>query len=286
MLAVVVAGVYVNRFTPVVLLPLTRLRMTGFWENSVFLANAALFLLVGLQLHEVAQAAFSINSWTVVMRDAVIVNVVVIVVRFAWVLGLEYMPVIGGSSEHPQGDWRHALIVAWSGLRGAVSLAAALAIPLQVGNVQFPHRDLIIFITFTVILVTLVGGGLTLPWAIRMLDTESEADEETDERQQALALTATAALARTNELEKSGDIDAEHAYALRRRFEHRREIKKDDESGNRDHVRQHVDAERQVISAQRETLIAMRERGEIDNAVLRELLVVLDLDDSRLALDA
>src|SRR5471032_1106018 len=195
-LAVVVAEVYVNRFTPVVLLPLTRLRAIGFWENSVFLANAALFLLVGLQLHEVAQAAFSINSWTVVLRDAVIVNVVVIVVRFAWVLGLEYMPVIGGSSEHPEGDWRHAIIVAWSGLRGAVSLAAALAIPIQIGNVQFPHRDLIIFITFTVILVTLVGGGLTLPLAVKALDTENEADEELAERQKALALTAAAAMAR------------------------------------------------------------------------------------------
>jgi Na+/H+ antiporter len=285
-LAVVVAGVFVNRYTPIVLLPQSRLRAIGFWENSVFLANAALFLLVGLQLHAVAQAAFSINSWTVVLRDAVIVNVVVIVVRFAWVLGLEYMPVLGGSSEHPEGDWRHAIIVAWSGLRGAVSLAAALAIPLQIGNVQFPHRDLIIFITFTVILVTLVGGGLTLPLAVKALDTENEADEELAERQKALALTATAAIARIGELERNNDIDAEHANALRRRYEHRREVKREAEEGSRDHLRQHIDAEHEVITAQRKALIEMRARGEIDNAVLRELQLALDFEDSKLALDA
>jgi Na+/H+ antiporter len=286
-LAVVVAGVYANRFTPIVITPKARVRGFGFWENFVFLANAVLFLLVGLQLHAVAHAAFAINSWTTVLRDAVIVNVVVIVVRFAWVLGIEYLPVIGGSSEHAEGDWRHAIIVAWSGLRGAVSLAAALAIPLSIGGVQFPHRDLIIFITFTVILVTLVGGGLTLPLIVRALNTEAEEDEEAGERQKGLALASAAALRRIGELESEGTIDAQHAGALRRRYEHRRELDSETEDGaSPEHRRQHVDAEREVLDAQRYALIAMRERGEIDNVVLREIQMRLDLEDTKLSLDA
>jgi len=286
-LAVVVAGVYVNRFTPIVITPKARIRGIGFWENFVFLANAVLFLLVGLQLHSVASATFAVNSWTVVLRDAAIVNVVLIVVRFAWVLGIEYLPVIGGSSEHPNGDWKHALIVAWSGLRGAVSLAAALAIPIAVSGVQFPHRDLIIFITFTVILVTLVGGGLTLPLLIQSLKLEDEEEEETGERQSALGLAAAAALRRIDELERDGTIDEKHAGALRKRYEHRRELNREAEDrAGTEHLRQHVGAEREVLSAQRNALIAMRERGEIDNAVLRDLQLRLDLEDAKLSLDA
>ncbi|HEX3468320.1 MAG TPA: Na+/H+ antiporter [Candidatus Elarobacter sp.] len=283
-LSVVTAGVYVNRFTPTVLTPSSRLQLIGFWETFVFIANALLFLLVGLQLHTIAANVFAHDSWPVVLWYALVVNAVVIVVRLAWFLGTEYMPVIGGSSEHPDGDWRHALIASWSGLRGAVSLAAALAIPLTTAaGAAFPHRDLIIFLTFSVIFVTLVGGGLTLPGLIAVLHVAEDDPEEAEDLRRALSEIARAALSRVDELARDDRIDAAHATALRKRYEHERLLSaKATGEGVPEAEQQHWDAEREVIDAQRRALIALRARGEIDNAILRRVLVSLDLAERRL----
>jgi NhaP-type Na+/H+ or K+/H+ antiporter len=132
-LAVVTAGVYANRFTPRVLTPAARTQLIGFWTTLVFVANAMLFLFVGLQLHGVAHAAFERYSWQVVIGYALAINAVIIVVRLVLVELAEYAPT-GAPADHAAPDWKHALVVAWSGLRGAVSLAAALAIPLMLPN--------------------------------------------------------------------------------------------------------------------------------------------------------
>ncbi len=283
-LAVVTAGVYVNRLNPRVMLPVARTRIAGFWETVVFLVNTVLFLVVGLQLHDVATAAFGRHSWPVVIGYAAAVNVVTIIVRLGLAVAAEYAPT-RAPADHAAPDWKHALIVAWSGLRGAVSLAAALAIPLALPNgAPFPDRDLIIFVTFSVILVTLVGGGLTLPSVVRRLHVEG-GNEERDELRLALIRSAEAALARIDGLEAEGRIDTEHADRLREKFEHRRELQRaagDDPAV--DHAARHRDAEHEVIAAQRKAIIDMRERGEIDNVVLRRVQADLDLAASRAAL--
>jgi monovalent cation/hydrogen antiporter len=282
-LAVVTTGVYVNRFTPSVLTPETRLQLVGFWETFVFVANALLFLLVGLQLHEIAERVFQLYSWQTVLWYTLAINAVVVVVRFAFTLGIEYVPFIGAASEHSEGDWKHAVVAAWSGLRGAVSLAAALALPLTVaGGAAFPDRDLIIFLTFTVILVTLVGGGLTLPFVIERLHIEDENEEETEDLRRAYKGTSEAALARIAELERDGRIDPDHARTLRRRYEHIRTEADMRTPEALKHERRHSEAEREVIEAQREALIELRQRGEIDNVVLRGIQRSLDLSESRL----
>lgn len=283
-LSVVTAGVYVNRFTPEVLTPTSRLQLRGFWETFVFVANALLFLLVGLQLRGIAENVLYDYSWQSIVWYTIAVNATVIFVRFAWVLGTEYLPLIGGSSEHPDGDWKHALIVAWSGLRGAVSLAAALALPLTiVGGAPFPHRDLVIFLTFSVILVTLVAGGLTLPGLIKVLNAADGEDEEGEDLRRAVAEIAQAALTRIDALERDGRIDAAHAKELRRRYEHEKLVSRKLAEGAVPPEEQlRWQAERDVIAAQREALIALRARGEIDNAVLRRVLTTLDLAERRL----
>ena len=283
-LSVVTAGVYVNRFTPTVLTPSSRLQLVGFWETFVFIANALLFLLVGLQLRTIAANVFAHDSWPAVLLYAVIVNVAVIGVRLVWFLATEYVPVIGGSSEHPEGDWRHALIASWSGLRGAVSLAAALAIPLTTASgAAFPHRDLIIFLTFSVIFVTLVGGGLTLPRVIAALHVAENEPEETEDLRRAQNEIARAALARIDELARDNRIDAAHASALRKRYEHERLLSAKASGGDLPEAEeQHWNAEREVIDAQRRALVDLRERGEIDNAILRHVLISLDLAERRL----
>ncbi len=282
-LATVTAGVYSSRATPTVMTPATRLQGIGFWETFVFLANAVLFLLVGLQLRAIAGAVFEHHSWPSVVWYAVTVNVVVIAVRFAWILGTEYIPSIGGSSEHPEPDPKHAVVAAWSGFRGAVSLAAALAIPTALASgAPFPNRDLLIFLTFTVILVTLVGGGFSLPAAIRRLKIADERDEEAEELRRALVGVATAALARIGLLEREGRIDSHHAVTLRNRYERKRRLAgAEPDADELDDDRRDAEAERDVIATERRALIAMRRNGEIDNAVLRRVQRSLDLAEQR-----
>ncbi len=284
-LAVVTAGVYVNRLNPRVMQPIARMRIVGFWDTVVFLANTVLFLVVGLQLHDVATVAFERHSWPLVIGYALVVNAVAIVVRLALAVAGEFAPT-RAPADHAAPDWKHALIVAWSGLRGAVSLAAALAIPLSLPNgAPFPDRDLIIFVTFSVILVTLVGGGLTLPSVVRRLHVEG-GTEERDELRLARLRSAEAALLRIGELEEEGRIDTAHAQQLREQFEHKRDLQRSaDEQPAAEHAARHRDVEREVIEAQRQAIINLRERGEIDNVVLRRVQSDLDLAASRSALN-
>jgi CPA1 family monovalent cation:H+ antiporter len=217
-------------------------------------------------------------TWPTLLWYAFLVNAAVIGTRFAWLLGQEFIPGIGAAYEHPDPDWKHAIIAAWSGLRGAVSLAAALAIPATVAlGTPLAHRHLVIFLTFSVILVTLVGGGLTLPLIIRVLDVHEEAPEEDAELRHAIAGMADAALARLDELVRSGSIDADGAGRLRRSYEHKREHVE----GHPPEEQEAVEAEAQLIAAERAALIAMRARGEIDNTVLRRVQRMLDIAEER-----
>jgi monovalent cation/hydrogen antiporter len=130
-LAAVYAGIAANGFTPVVLTPQARLQAAGFWNTVVFLANAILFLLVGLQLHTLVHQVLARYTWLTLILDVLAVNVTVILVRFVWFIGNEFtpgLPLVSGGDVAP--NWRRALVAAWSGLRGSVSLAAALAIPV------------------------------------------------------------------------------------------------------------------------------------------------------------
>jgi CPA1 family monovalent cation:H+ antiporter len=280
-LAVVTAGVYANHFTPKVMTPAARTQIVGFWNTLVFLANAGLFLVVGLQLHALARNAFERNSWPLVIGSTIAVNAVLIVVRLVLVVAAEYAPTTA-PADHAAPDWRHALVVGWSGLRGAVSLAAALAIPLLLpSGAPFPNRDLILFITFSVIVVTLVGGGLTLPTLVRRLHIVA-GDEEGDELRKALIASAEAAIARIGELQREGRLDDEHADLLREQYEHKRDLHSNpDDGAKRDHIARHITIESELIEAQRRAVIELRARGEIDNVVLRRVQSDLDLAATR-----
>lgn len=276
-LAVVFAGLFANRYTPRVITPAARLQAIGFWDSLVFITNAMLFVLVGLQLHALAGAVLAEYSWQRVLAYAAIVNVTIVGIRFAWLMLEEAIPVIG-TSEHPEGDYKHALITSWSGLRGAVSLAAALALPVMTPLGPLPHRSLVVFLTFSVILVTLVGGGLTLPILIRRLALPPSTEEE-DELAVGLQHMSEAALARLAKLEREGRIEPQEAYRLRRRYEHRRRHLDgslgDEESG--------LAVERELLETERTALISLRDRGEIDNTALRRLQHVLDIAEERVS---
>ena len=275
-LAVVTTGIYTSRLTARILTPASRRRTTGFWNTLVFVANAVLFFVIGLQLHSVARDAFKADPWQFVLGTSIAVNVVILIVRFIFVMIAEYAP-IAAPPDHAAPNWRHALVVAWSGLRGAISLAAALAIPLALPDgADFPHRNLIIFVTFTVILVTLIGGGLTLPALVGSLTIEG-GTEEKDETRAALIKTSEAALRRIDELEREGGLDTVHAQTMREKFQHRQAVQQKGEPERVAHRDRFFEAEGEVIAAQREALIDMRDRGDIDNVVFRTLQAQLDM---------
>src|SRR4051812_42951943 len=195
-LAAVATGIYVGWRAPEI--STAAMRLTGFaiWEVLIFLVNALLFVLIGLQLPQILDGLSGISPGELLWQ-AVAISGTVIACRIAWVHGITV--VIRSVDRRPQqlarrGDWRARTITGWCGMRGAVSLAAALAL-----STDFPQRNLILFLTFSVILATLVLQGLTLPLVIRALgvhDDGSEAREELVARRRA----TDAALTRLDEL--------------------------------------------------------------------------------------
>jgi Na+/H+ antiporter len=163
-LAAVTIGVYMGWYTPQLTNVNTRLSGNAFWEILVFLVNALLFALVGLQLHGIVQR---LNVNATLIAHAAYVALTVIVLRILCLPVFTYVPRVLFRSirEHdPYPPWQAPAVISWAGFRGAVSLAAALALPADL-----PGRDLIVFLTFAVILVTLVGQGLTLPYLLHLL---------------------------------------------------------------------------------------------------------------------
>jgi NhaP-type Na+/H+ or K+/H+ antiporter len=202
-LAAVTAGVYLGWRAPDLITPQTRLQATAVWEILIFLLNATLFILIGLQLPVIADGLDAYTTGELVGYPA-LVFATVIGTRFAFVFTMPY--VIRALDRRPQQRERRVgarsrIVNAWAGMRGAVSLAAALALPLETdAGAPIPERDLILFITFALILVTVVGQGLTLPYLIRGLGVKEDGAEEEAEEMRARYAAARAALDRLDEL--------------------------------------------------------------------------------------
>lgn len=277
-LATVTTGIFVSRFTPRVLQPVARERISGFWVTVVFLLNAFIFVEVGIRFHSIVSALGRYSVWQLVWYGLAI-SVTCVAVRAAWVFAQGLLP-ITNQPEHPSGmpDWSHVAILAWTGMRGGVSLAAALAIPLETSAGPFPNRDLTIFLTFCVLLVTLVGQGALLPLMIRVLGVKDDGADEAEERL-AMAATARTALARIEELERAGDVSQQMFDALRLRFQAQlEEFAHDGNDGLARAKARLRKIERELIDLERRELIRLRSSGEIDNTVLRRVERLLDLE--------
>jgi monovalent cation/hydrogen antiporter len=288
-LAAVTAGLYVGWRAPELASPSTRLLGFSFWEVLVYLLNAVLFVLVGLQLHPILTGV-SGHSAAVLLATAAAVSAVVIAVRIAWGFTVPYL--VRALDRRPaqrarRVGARERLVIGWSGMRGAVSLAAALALPLQTRTGQgFPQRNLIIFVTFAVILATLVGQGLSLPWLIRRLGLHRD-DSEAEEELRGRLRATDAALARLEELaaeEWTRDDTVERMRGLyqfrRRRLQARAGYLEDDGSQDRSLAYQRL--VRELLEAQRREIVLLRNQGEISNEVMHRIERDLDLEDSRL----
>ncbi|MGN6371019.1 MAG: Na+/H+ antiporter [Phycisphaerae bacterium] len=278
-LSVVTCGIILSRHSSHLFSSQTRLTAVSLWNVLIFTLNGLVFILIGLQLPEIIH-----NMQTPLLAAALfalLACVALIVLRFAWVFPATYLirliPAV--RRKDPPPPFSQTFLVAWVGMRGVVSLAAALSLPEALSHGDpFPGRDLILFITFAVILVTLVVQSLTLPGVIRALKVETKEDdrcEEAEARRRSLA----AAL---------GIIDAEPAShateTLREFYNHRLEHLADCNSKE-----ESIDPEsalhRQALRAQRRTLIELRDNSQISDELLRKLERELDLEESRLPED-
>ena len=288
-LAVVTVGVYMGWHTPLLTTVETRLQGFAFWQILTFVLNSLLFLLVGLQLPEILDSLGGRSGWTLV-RDGAIVSAAVIVVRLLWVFPLTYTPrllALRLRQRAPSPPWEQASLLGWAGLRGGISLAAALAIPLTTdGGALFPQRDLIVFLVVCVILATLVGQGLTLPLLIRALRLEDDGIEEREEAK-ARIKAAEAALARLDELEAeewARDDTVERMRGLYgfRRDRFRARLSDGDDGAIEERSGDYQRLRRELLQAERRAIVGLRNAGYINDDVMHRVARDLDLEDSRL----
>jgi monovalent cation/hydrogen antiporter len=288
-LAAVTAGIYMGIRGPSIIPARTRLQGLFVWDLVDFIINATLFVLVGLQLHTIVDGLSGYSASTLA-GYALAVSGVVIATRLVWVFTVPYL--IRAIDRRPSqiarripASWK--LVIGWAGMRGAVSLAAALALPLTIDSgAPFPDRDLIIFLTFSVIFFTLVVQGLTLPAVIRLVRLTPDGAEETEELR-ARVVASKAALARLDELAEEDwtrDDTIERMRALYqyriRRFAARAGKIEDD--GYEDRSLAYQQTVQIVLAAQREALIRMRSDGELSNEVMNRVIREFDLEESRL----
>jgi monovalent cation/hydrogen antiporter len=287
-LAAVVVGIYMGWHTPELTDAETRLQGEAVWEIASFSLNAVLFGLVGLQLPTIVESLDGYSTGDLVTY-AVAVSLAVIVVRFAYVFPYAAIVRLFQLRRHAMYvyKWRNTTLISWMGMRGAVSLAAALALPFSTdAGEAFPFRSLIVFLTFCVILATLVFQGLTLPWLIHALRLPSDVEAEREETVARIA-AADAAIARLEELEHEEWVREDTVERLRglygfrrRRFEARFDDGDDGEIEMRSQAYQRLMHE--VLEAQRVALHDLRRRREISDDVMNRVQRDLDLEDTRL----
>jgi Na+/H+ antiporter len=285
-LAAVTVGVYVGWYTPELTNARTRLQGEAVWEIVTFVVNALLFTLVGLQLRTIVSSIHTQSLGTLVAWGA-IVSGAVIGVRIVWVYAATYLqwwvlPGVRYRERLP--DPRAVGVVAWTGMRGGVTLAAALALPLTTdAGTPFPHRSLIVFLAFAVIVATLVVQGLSLQPLVRVLDLphRENVDQETDARLYA----AEAALDRLDELatEDWARDDAVERLRDSYRFRQGRLSARYDDGPRLDrHRRDYARLRRELLDAERDALLELRQQGRLDDAVLQRVRRELDIDETRL----
>ncbi|HTK22978.1 MAG TPA: Na+/H+ antiporter [Gaiella sp.] len=289
-LAVVTAGVYMGWYTPELTTVETRLEGRAFWDIFTFLLNVLLFGLVGLQLRPILDALSGRGTSTLV-TDAAAIVLAVIAVRIAGVFAVTYVPrvLFRRVREHdPYPPWTYPAFISWNGMRGAVTIAAALVVPLTTdAGTPFPDRDLIVFLSFCVVLATLVVQGLSLPALIRALRLEEDDGGAEAEDAMARVRAAEAALARLDELVREDWVLDDTAERIRGAYRFRidRFSARIDPDGDGRIERQSLKYQKlrhELLDAERRAVVELRNTGEISDEVMRRVEHDLDLEVSRL----
>ena len=289
-LATVAAGLYVSWNGPLLIPAATRLQGIFFWDLLIYLLEGLVFLITGLQLRILIERADPVLLHQLAIAIPLVVAVVV-VARFVWVFPATYLPrlIERVRVRDPSPPWQWVFVLSFAGVRGAVSLAAALALPFALpGGDAFPYRDLILFVSFGVIFITLVGFGLGLPPVVKWLgvaqagraERTAELESEIAARREALAAALKSLDAITDDRQLSDEV----VRLLRARHETRANQLPDSLDPEQDHVSAAGTAlTRELISAERKFIHALLRDGKITDETRRRIERDLDLEEASLA---
>lgn len=289
-LATVACGLYVSWNGPRLIAPATRLQGIFFWDLILYLIEGFVFLLTGLQARTLIEQtqAFSLRELLIATAW---VTLITIVARFVWVFPATYVPrwvSPGLRKRDPSPPWQGPFLLSFTGIRGVVSLAAALAIPYTLANGQpFPHRDLILFVTFGVIIITLVGQGLMLPTVVRWLglthlgqrERLGEIQAELSARQAALEQV----IKRLDTFVADRELPDEVIELLRTRNASRMQILPNDMSDGLEHMRLSATLKKELIDAERDFIYQLLRDGKITDEARRRIEYELDLEEASVA---
>ncbi len=288
-LSVVSGGLFLSYRSHAFLDHRARVQAYNVWSTLIFILNGLVFILIGLDMPDIVAGLSDVELHRAV-GYGLLVSLLVIAVRFIWMFPAAYLPRILFAhirEREPDPGWRMPIVISWAGMRGVVSLAAALSIPhtLPDGD-PFPHRSTIQVITFVVILVTLVGQGLTLPWLVRRLQVR-EVDPRTPEEEQELVLRARLVRAVIGHLnthpERGPHIERAEQHFIQLAESYHRSL---ESLRSEERVLQHDDPNRtmmrDVIAVQRRELVRARRERVFDDELIRRMESNLDLEETRL----
>jgi CPA1 family monovalent cation:H+ antiporter len=285
-IAAVAAGLYAGSRAFDVSAADTRLQLRAFWDLLVFLLNALLFLLIGIQVPLIVDGLGHEGVTAGLLGETALVALATFAIRMLWMFTVPALVGAfgrGGDEDPPEEQRAERVVLGWSAMRGGLSLALALALPLTASGKPFPDRPTIVFIAYGVVLVTLVLPGLTLGPLVKRLGIETVRQRQR-QRAEARASVTHAAIARIEQLAADDKVQEDAAERLRGVYEARLArltgVMAEDPD-ERDEAHRARRLRRAAIEAQREELEQLRARHQFPEEVLREIEHELDLDESR-----
>jgi CPA1 family monovalent cation:H+ antiporter len=291
-LAVVAAGLYLGRKSSEFFSPAVRLQAQAVWNSLTFILNGFVFVLIGLQLPSVLAGVSEMSPGKILLYGALF-SILLIVLRLLWTFPGAYVAYFIRSRLLHQNEKRpgarQVFVVGWTGMRGVIALAAAMSLPETVaGGRPFPHRDLIVFLTFCVILVTLVFQGLTLAPLVRILGL-AETSGPKREEQEARRLVLEAAQTRLEDIRRGDPAGSDEVYDdLAQHYRHRLAgvLKNIGGSGqDQDHAKhyaRYLDLSQTLLEVERHAALRLRDEGRISDEALREMENEMDLSETQL----
>jgi len=289
-LATVACGLYVSWNGPLLIPYATRLQGIFFWDLIVYLIEGLIFLVTGLQARTLMDNGHAF-SFSELAATTAVVTAIAMVARFVWVFPATYIPrwvSAALSKRDPPPPWQTVFFLAFTGVRGVDSLAVALAIPYTIlSGAPFPHRDLILFVTFGVIIVTLIGQGALLPSLTHWLGLSRIAKKEhQDEIKSELRARQAAIKKIANKLEKlvrRHVVSSDAADHLRTRNRIRQQVLPENLTDGVEHLRQTARIKAELIKAEREFIYQLLRDGKITDDARRRIEYELDLEEASVA---
>ncbi len=300
-LAVVTAGLVISRKSPEIFASQARMRTRVVWDTIIFLLNGFIFILIGLQLPSIIKD-LGRYPFSIILGYGLIISLVTILVRIIWVFGGAYWLRFFQKNKKSQvpddidmdtnNTWKNVMVVAWTGTRGVISLAAALALPLVLDDgTAFPKRSSIIFLAFVVIFITLVVQGLTLPFLVRWLKIKPEDNTDEEQRELQLYLANSTLHYIENEFPIQGDSKLKEQLVNKygqqiRKLNKEIQLHKRAKYFNYEVKLPEPDnlliAKVEINKFQRELLIRLHKDGDFSDAVIRQIEREIDIDELKL----